>query len=231
VSNNLALTNLNCAQNQLTSLDVSNNTALTDLGCYQNQLTSLDVSTNTALTYLGCSGNQLTMLDVSTNTTLTVLECDQNLLTILDVKNGNNVNFYGFEATNNPNLTCIQVDDAVWSTVNWTNIDPTASFSEDCNYYTDLTENYSTIVNHSMDPVVYPNPANLSVTVQFKEEISGYYVLSFSNLINSQVMSRTMNAEGVKELSVSTFGMPNGVYILTITSENLVTTKKVIIQH
>ena len=33
----------------------------------------------------------------------------------------------------NPNLSCIEVDDAVWSSVNWTGIDFQASFSEDCN--------------------------------------------------------------------------------------------------
>jgi hypothetical protein len=39
-----------------------------------------------------------------------------------------------FIATNNPNLTCIQVDDAAYSTTNWTNIDAAASFSTDCGY-------------------------------------------------------------------------------------------------
>ena len=46
----IALTDLRCELNQLTSLDVSNNTALTNLNCTFNQLTSLDVSNNTALT-------------------------------------------------------------------------------------------------------------------------------------------------------------------------------------
>jgi Leucine-rich repeat (LRR) protein len=50
VSQNTALTYLDCDSNQLTSLDVSQNTALTELRCYDNQLTSLDVSQNTALT-------------------------------------------------------------------------------------------------------------------------------------------------------------------------------------
>ena len=40
-------------------------TALEELDCHQNQLTSLDVSANTALTYLDCGANQLTSLDVS----------------------------------------------------------------------------------------------------------------------------------------------------------------------
>ena len=54
----IALTQLWCSYNQLTSLDVSKNTALTSLGCSFNKLTSLDVSKNTALKVLGCYGNK-----------------------------------------------------------------------------------------------------------------------------------------------------------------------------
>jgi len=35
-------------------------------------------------------------------------------------------------ATGNNQLYCIEVDDATWSTANWTNIDPQHYFSEDC---------------------------------------------------------------------------------------------------
>ena len=48
---------LDCADNQLTTLDVSNDTALTTLDCISNQLTTLDVSMNTALTELRCDNN------------------------------------------------------------------------------------------------------------------------------------------------------------------------------
>jgi hypothetical protein len=51
----------------------------------------------------------------------------------LNVKNGNNTNFNNFNALNNPSLTCIQVDNASWSTTNWENIDTGASFSSECN--------------------------------------------------------------------------------------------------
>ncbi|MCF6308378.1 MAG: T9SS type A sorting domain-containing protein [Flavobacteriaceae bacterium] len=134
VSVNTGLTYLNCRYNELTSLDVSTNTALTELRCSNNELTNLEVSTNTALTFLTCNNNQLTSLDVSANPALTVLVCFDNQLTSLNVKNGNNTaitnaNFY---ATNNPNLTCIEVDDAVWSTTNWTNIDTQATFRNTC---------------------------------------------------------------------------------------------------
>ncbi len=131
VSKNTALTSLYCSQNQLTALDVTKNTALIDLYCYQNQLTNLDVSKNTALGILLCNQNQLTSLDVSKNTALTYLYCHNNQLTSLDVKNGQNNEIIGFEARFNPNLTCIQVDDASASHTGWFK-DSTASYSEDC---------------------------------------------------------------------------------------------------
>ncbi|NDV69648.1 hypothetical protein D0T66_12150 [Dysgonomonas sp. 25] len=80
-----ALTELYCAANSLTSLDVSGATALTDLWCNDNQLTSLNVSGATALATLYCYSNQLTSLDVSANTNLTSLECSYNQLTSLNV--------------------------------------------------------------------------------------------------------------------------------------------------
>ncbi len=87
VSSNTNLTHLNCDGNQLTSLDVSSNTALEVLNVEGNQLTSLDVSANTALTNLHFNQNQLTSMDLSKNTALTYLRCDVNQLTSLDVSN------------------------------------------------------------------------------------------------------------------------------------------------
>ena len=80
-----ALQTLDCANNQLESLDVSNNLALQNLNCNFNQLNTLDVSKNTALTSLSLSYNQLESLDLSKNTALTTLHCPWNLLTSLDL--------------------------------------------------------------------------------------------------------------------------------------------------
>ena len=87
VSQNTALTTLDCGYNQLSSLDVSKNTALTVLNCGSNKLTSLDVSNNMALTFLDCHNNQLTSLNVSNNPELITLQCRTNQLTFLDVSN------------------------------------------------------------------------------------------------------------------------------------------------
>ncbi len=89
VSNCTALTCLYCSDNQLSSLGVSNCTALTDLQCSENQLSSLDVSNCTALISLYCSGNQLSSLGLSTRTNknLSFLYCYGNQLSSLDVSN------------------------------------------------------------------------------------------------------------------------------------------------
>jgi hypothetical protein len=52
VSGCLALTYLDCGENQLTSLDVTKNTGLTSLWCNQNQLNSLDLCNNDSIRYL-----------------------------------------------------------------------------------------------------------------------------------------------------------------------------------
>lgn len=76
---------LNCAFNQLISLDVTLLTKLKTLTCNSNQLTSLDVSKLTLLRYLNCSGNQLVSLEISNLDKLEVLYCSQNLIKTLHV--------------------------------------------------------------------------------------------------------------------------------------------------
>ena len=136
VSQNIALTYLSCEYNQLTNLDVSGATALNELHGDNNQLTSLDISNNIDLGYFSCAHNQLTSLDVSNNIDLGYFSCANNQLTSLDVRNGNNSNTVPFKVTNNPNLTCVNVDNVAWSTANWTvangNVDPQHYFSNNC---------------------------------------------------------------------------------------------------
>jgi len=106
-------------------------TALTWLYFNHNQLTTLDLSQNLFLEALICHHNQLTSLDLSYNTSLNALDGGYNQYTYLNVKNGNNSNFQYFDVTNNPNLTCISVDDSTWASNNWT-VDPQCYFSNNC---------------------------------------------------------------------------------------------------
>jgi len=136
VSNNTALKLLDCRENKLTSLNVSKITTLTELYCQSNQITDLNLSKNKVLEYVNCSKNQLTTLDISVNTSMVGLYAISNQLTSLNLKNGNNKNFLlnnYTKFTNNPNLTCIQVDDAVHSNANWATLkDATATYNTTC---------------------------------------------------------------------------------------------------
>ena len=127
-----SLTDLRCHSNNLTSLDVSQNTALTILGCAYNAIDTLDLTNNTALTILNCASNNLLSLDISPINGLYSLKCNLNSLEYLNVANGNNSNFTVFEAANNSNLNCIQVDNPTWSATHWTNIDAASSFNISC---------------------------------------------------------------------------------------------------
>lgn len=133
LTQNTLLTHLTCTSNLLSSLDLSLNTNLKSLYCGGNSLTTLPLSQNTLLEALYCGYNQLTSLDLSQNASLQHLHCPQNQLECLNLKNGNNIILSYLEATDNPNLSCIEVDDVTWSTSNWFNIDAQTTFSENCN--------------------------------------------------------------------------------------------------
>ena len=110
--------------------------AIKELNCGSNQLSSLDLSQNIYLDELECSFNQITYLDSSNNTELTKIYLDDNQITYLDLRNGNNSNIIDFYASYNPNLTCINVDNVAWSTSNWLvssyQIDSQHYFSTNC---------------------------------------------------------------------------------------------------
>ena len=130
-SQNLVLEKLWTYDNEIIALDVTNNIALTELMCYDNMLTSLDVSNSPLLNWLYCSDNSITSLDLTNNTALTSFTCNDNALTSLNLQNGNNTNLSFRIMNNNPDLICILVDDADYSTINWDiDVDGTASFNE-----------------------------------------------------------------------------------------------------
>jgi pullulanase/glycogen debranching enzyme len=220
VSSNTALTDLQCDGNPLMNLDVSANTALTFLSCSDIQITSLDVSANTALTFLNCHDNQLTSLDFSANTALTSLYCYSNQLTSLNVQNGYNTNFTILHAINNPNLTCIQVDNVAYSNAHWSNgKDATASFSTNCG-----AVSVPDIGNLATVQIV-PNPANGYVT------INGFNDIQKIELINLQgQIIKTILVNG-NSSSIDVSGIANGIYHLKLSSSNQSKTERLVVVH
>jgi len=222
VSENTALTYLDCSNYNwtedeimvedgvtLSSLNLSANTALTYLNCIGNVLSSLDLSTCNELTFLDCSYNQLTSLDVSACTALTILYCFDNNLTSLNVNNGYNINMFDFQgmdgenypaflAYNNPNLSCIEVDNVAWSNANWANnIDATASFSENCSAVGILDNDESTAI------LAYPNPTTGTI-----------YLSNSANITLTDLSGKLLlEEENTNQLDISS--LPAGMYFLS----------------
>lgn len=146
-SKNIALEYLSFSYNEITSLDLSQNVNLNLLSCQSNKLTNIDVSNNKKLSAFWCASNQLTSLDLSTNTSLHSILCSENKpLKSINLRNGNNsnipLNLYNIDFSKNPELTCILVDDALFSNKKWENFkDPSASYSTvDCSQVTTIPD-------------------------------------------------------------------------------------------
>ncbi|MCG2417528.1 T9SS type A sorting domain-containing protein [Aequorivita sp. F47161] len=232
-------TNLNtlaCAGNNLTSLDLSQNPSLKDLICGQNQLTeivfnpqmnlfefnctgnnltSLDVSQHISLRYLGCSLNQLTELDLSNNTNLLEVRAHSNPpLNKVDIRNGNNIHIDQFLLYNSPNLPYIYVDDCEYSTLNWTDIDPTTIFVEEegqteCEMI-GVEDNMAVSFN------LYPNPAKNSINIQATEAPELVQIYSIQGILVKET----------SELNIDVSNLSSGLYIIKVYSRGNSITKK-----
>ncbi len=205
VTNNTALTTLYFDNNQITSINISQNLALTKLGFGHNQITSIDLTQNIALTKLICNANQLTNLDLTHNIALQTLGCFGNQLTTLNLKNGSNNTIIQMTTINNPNLNCIQVDDATYSSNAWTStsafaFDSGVSFSENCNYTTSIKNLYS---NKNVIGI-YPNPTNnkINFSVQTNAQITN---------LTGQIIENKKNVN-----SIDLFEQSSGIYFVTL---------------
>tara|TARA_B100000959_G_C14943963_1_gene609071 strand:+ start:55 stop:1365 length:1311 start_codon:yes stop_codon:yes gene_type:complete len=142
---------------QIASLDLTNNPLLNRLHCEGNRIAGvLDLSNNPLITWLTCENNEITSLDISNLSLLTAITCNDNQLTELNLANGNNISFVSnypanpsaspaLDVRNNPNLTCINVDDPAYSMLNWTTIDgffmdPQHYYDDNCFFNTEINE-------------------------------------------------------------------------------------------
>ena len=236
ISQNTLLQIFNCSNNQLTTLDISQNTMLGNLNCSNNYLTNL--SLNPSITYLTCSNNQIQSLDLSQNTYLYLLECEynqlksidvshifnihdlicnNNLLTYLNLKNGNNWGLQQLIATNNPSLSCIDVDNVndANSFYNWEK-DDTATYSEDCSAMS--VDEFGKV-----SFLIYPNPINDLLYISLNEP-ADYLLIN----LNGQILKKGKIKENENTLNVS--NLPIGLYFLKIRTDKGGVTSKLIKQ-
>jgi Leucine-rich repeat (LRR) protein len=241
IDKNIELTNFDCANNLLTSIDVTQNTLLEYLYCHYNQITNLDIKNNTSLVYLMCHSNkltnidvslhpqleifdcldnQITSIDISNNPKLYELACENNQLTYLNLKNGNNIKFdlqYS-NFINNPNLTCIQVDDVAYSNAEWSKKkDATATYSTTCTLG---------IKESVFDKVaIYPNPTKGELHIN-------NILLDKATVYDSQgkLIKTTSFKTGNNDNTIHLAGLSKGIYYIYLESEGANTAKKVIIE-
>ena len=165
--------------------------------------------------------NYFIELDFSNNPLLESLTTsfNENLID-LNIKNGNNLNLNHFVATENPNLTCITVDDPVAATNgdtspydNW-NIQEGVIFSEDCAL---SVNDYS-----QADINIYPNPVNDILYIENNEHIRTKKV-TFYDVFGRVVFSEKNN---FNQLNFS--NLNSGILFVRIETEYGTITKKLI---
>ncbi|NOY47522.1 MAG: T9SS type B sorting domain-containing protein [Chlorobi bacterium] len=150
VSNGYSIRNISCVGNQLSNLDVTNCLDLDVFLFSDNNISSIDLSNNISLFGLWCENNPIPDLDLSQNQDIQILRFGGTLLTNLDIsvnsklyrvvgnnnqymcnidlRSGSNSLITDFSVTNNPQLTCILVDNPIYSDISWTQKDPTSTF-------------------------------------------------------------------------------------------------------
>lgn len=104
------------------------------------------------------------------------------------------------DASNNPNLTCIQVDDAVWSEANWVNVDNPSPFSEDCEYVSNVNENV-------IDLAISPNPTSGIVNLLVEQPFDGITVTDEYGRVVSVVVTNN---------SIDLSDLQSGCYFLRV---------------
>jgi Leucine-rich repeat (LRR) protein len=151
--------------------------------------------------------NNLTALDMSGCQFLSLLDCRNNQLVALNVRNGNN-EFMNLLATNNQDLTCIEVDNVEQAEADWRDsVDPQATFSEDCG-------------GAGFRVAVSPNPTMGKLSIE--SEGSTIDEVQIFDGLSGGLISREQGSD----LDIS--HLRNGLYLLKIRSGENVTTTRIV---
>jgi hypothetical protein len=146
-------------------------------------------------------------LSIAENIAVTDLNCSSNQLISLNLKNGNNVKFnlatLHFE--NNPDLSCIKVDDKTYSDANWNAIkDATAAYDNQCGLSLP-SDNFTIQTKGESCPGENNGEINITAVMSF----------AYTANINGQVNTFADNA-----LNLSGLAPGNYAISITIPGEN-----------
>jgi len=168
------------------------------------------------ITGLNVSQNSMEFLDVSNNIAIeSIVFSNNTLLQNVNVRNGNNTAIQTFEGTNCPNLTYICVDNAIYATNNFVNVDPQIIFTEDCTLSTTefiLSENIK----------FFPNPVSTIINIETSKTISFEKATVYSTL-GKPILETSENQINFETLSA-------GIYFVEVITDKGVVTKKIVKQ-
>jgi len=190
------------------------------------------------LNYLICNNNTISTLNLNNNafhnSLNNVLHCNNNNLSTLALQNGANTLLNGeyatnpgsstlvyeqrFDATNNPNLSCIFVDDVANCNTNWLGKDATSNYvstQQEC----DNLQNEEFITNSF---TIYPNPVN---DILFIENNNNNMI---QKIVVYDVMGKTVIEQNDNVAQIDFSNITKGLYLLKITSEKETIIKKII---
>ena len=224
-SNNLLLEWVQIRSDALTELDFKNNPRIEAFECECNQLTSIDVSNLRVLEALSLT-SPITSIDVSQNLYIWLLKLvSTNLSSVelssipelywvtiknnsdlenIDLRNGSNP-IINLVATENPNLSCVYVDNINEIPFNW-EIDANATYVEteaECDALS--VEDFNAI---SFD--LYPNPTKDFFTINSKTSVETISIHDISGKL-----IKTFAAQNEYDVS----GFSKGLYLIKIKSE------------
>ncbi len=212
---------LDLSNNAITNITGNNNTTFKSLNLQNNpNLISLPTSASNVDTLIvkGCA---FSGLNLSTFSNLKFLDCSYNDLECLSIKNNSNTQIGYINTINNFTLTCIEVDDSLFSSNNpiWNaNKDAWSSYSEDC-IGVCITADITDVNIENIK--VYPNPTNNIVTIQSESDIKEITLLDLTG--------KTLGKYHTNSIDLSEFKV--GTYIIRIRYSNDIEVVKQIIKN
>ena len=210
--------------------NISSVTSLNIANLNISDLTGIEAFT--VLEILNITGNTaISNLDLSLNSSLTSFTAQNTSLESLDIRNGQNTSITTFNTTGSTNLDCVNVDDANYSTANWTSIEPETTFAPDCSYIYMPDDNFEmylethtptgTVVtigdansmgNGVMDNYVVPDRVEVATTLNINNQsisdLTG--IEGFTSLIELR-----MDSNNITSLDLSDF---SGLNVLSCTN-------------
>jgi hypothetical protein len=211
---NVALEDFNLSNNSISNVDLSQNPNLTHLVLSENNLEVLNISQNLNLELLLCTKNQLSSIDLSSHPNIVFFVCYENDLRYLNLENGNNGSMYFFAAYDNPNLSCIQVDDVTYSN------DQPCDLVNNSGWCKDVSANYSDFCELGIEGfdtqniAIYPNPANNLIILDIPNSIELKQIKVFD------AMGRLVLKEARNLAQIDVSSLTSGIFLVRIETES-----------